>query len=47
MRETNGSLDFYNSSKRLETSLFVPRVEFIRSYLSNLSAHVPRVSIAA
>ena len=55
MRETNENLDPYNSSKRLvpirlrelhELKFsFVLRVEFIRSKLSNFSAHVSGVAI--
>ena len=50
MRETNGNFDSCNSCKRLGTSRlhesheskfpFVSRIEFIRSKLSNFSAHV-------
>ena len=50
IRETNGNFDAYNSCKRLipsrlhelhETKFpFASRIEFIRSKLSNLSAHV-------
>ena len=50
MREANGNFDSCNSSERLGTSRshelheskfpFVSRVEFIRSKLSNFSAHV-------
>ena len=50
IRETNGNFDSCNSSKRLGTSRlhelheskfpFVSRIEFIRSKLSNFSAHV-------
>ena len=50
MRETNGNFDSCNSCKRLVSSRlhelheskfpFVSRIEFIRSKLSNFSAHV-------
>ena len=50
IRETNGNLDSCNSCERLGTSRshelheskfsFVSRIEFIRSKLSNFSAHV-------
>ena len=50
IRETNGNFDSCNSCKRLGTSRlhelheskfpFVSRIEFIRSKLSNFSAHV-------
>ena len=50
MRETNGNFDSCNSCKRLVPSRlhelrepkfpFVSRIEFIRSKLSNFSAHV-------
>ena len=49
IRETNGNFDSCNSCKRLvpsrlhelhEKNLFVSRIEFIRSKLSNFSAHV-------
>ena len=51
IRETNGNFDSCNSCKRLVPSRlhelheskfpFVSRIEFIRSKLSNFSAHVP------
>ena len=54
MRETNGSYDSCTSCKRLGTSrlhelyelklMFVSRIEFIHSKLSNLSAHVSGVT---
>ena len=54
IRETNGNFDSCNSCKRLGTSrlhelheskfLFVSRIEFIRSKLSNFSAHVSGVT---
>ena len=54
IRETNGNFDSCNSCKRLGTSRlhvlheskfpFVLRIEFIRSRLSNFSAHVSGVS---
>ena len=54
MRETNGNFDSCNSCKRLVPSRlhelheskfpFVSRIEFIRSKLSNFSAHVYGVS---
>ena len=54
MRETNGNFDSCNSCKRLVPSRlhelheskfpFVSRTEFIRSKLSNFSAHVYGVS---
>ena len=54
IRETNGNFDSCNSCKRLGTSRlhelheskfsFVSRIEFIRSKLSNFSAHVYGVS---
>ena len=49
IRETNGNFDSCNSCKRLPSRLhelheakfpFVSRIEFIRSKLSNFSAHV-------
>ena len=53
IRETNGNFDSCNSCKRLGTSRlhemheskfpFVSRIEFIRSKLSNFSAHVSGV----
>ena len=56
IRETNGNFDSCNSCKRLGTSRlhelheskfpFVSRIEFIRSKLSNFSAHVYGVSDA-
>ena len=55
MRETNGNFDSCNSCKRLGTSglhelheskfPFVSRIEFIRSKLSNFSAHVYGVTV--
>ena len=55
MRETNGSFDSCNSCKRLVSSRlhelhksnipFVSRIEFIRSKLSNFSAHVCGVTV--
>ena len=55
IRETNGNFDSCNSCKRLETSrlhelheskfTFVSRTKFIRSKLSNFSAHVYRVTV--
>ena len=52
IRETNGNFDSCNSCKRLVPSRlhalheskfpFVSRIEFIRSKLSNFSAHVSR-----
>ena len=55
MRETNGNFDSCNSCKRLGTSRlhelheskfpFVSRIEFIRSKLSNFSAHVSGVTV--
>ena len=55
IRETNGNFDSCNSCKRLGTSRlhelhesklpFVSRIEFIRSKLSNFSAHVYGVAI--
>ena len=57
IRETNGNFDPCNSCKRLvpsrlhelhESKLsFVSRIEFIRSKLSNFSAHVYGVTVAA
>ena len=54
IRETNGNFDSCNSCKRLGTSRlhelheskfpFVSRIEFIRSKLSNFSAHVSGVT---
>ena len=54
IRETNGNFDSCNSCKRLGTSRlhelheskfpFVSRIEFIRSKLSNFSAHVYGIS---
>ena len=54
MRETNGNFDSCNSCRRLVPSRlhelheskfpFVSRIEFIRSKLSNFSAHVSGVS---
>ena len=54
MRETNGNFDSCNSCERLFPSRlhelheskfpFVPRIEFIRSKLSNFSAHVSGVN---
>ena len=54
IREANGSFDSCNSCKRLVPSrlhelyesklLFISRIEFIRSKISNLSAHVSGVS---
>ena len=56
MRETNGNFDSCNSCKRLGTSRlhelheskfpFVSRIEFIRSKLSNFSAHVSGVTVS-
>ena len=56
MRETSGNFDSYNSCKRLVPSLlhemhgskfpFVTRIEFIRSKLSNFSAHVYGVIVS-
>ena len=53
--ETNGNFDSCNSCKRLGTSRlrelneskfpFVSRIEFIRSHLSNFSAHVYGVDV--
>ena len=55
IRETNGNFDSCNSCKRLAPSRlhelheskfpFVSRIEFIRSKLSNFSAHVNVVSV--
>ena len=55
IRETNGNFDSCNSCKRLGTSRlhelheskfpFVSRIEFIRSKLSNFSAHVYGVAV--
>ena len=55
MRETNISFDSYNSCERLGTSrlhelhesklLFVSRIEFIRTKLSNFSVYVSGVSV--
>ena len=55
IRETNGNFDSCNSCKRLVSSRlhelheskfpFVSRIEFIRSKLSNCSAHVSGVSV--
>ena len=57
IRETNGNFDSCKSCKRLGTSRlyelheskfpFVSRIEFIRSKLSNFSAHVSGVSDGA
>ena len=57
IRETNGSFDSCNSCKRLVPSRlhelheskfpFVSRIEFIRSKLSNFSAHVYGVSVGS
>ena len=57
IRETNGNFDLCNSCKRLGTSRlhelheskfpFVSRIEFIRSKLSNFSAHVYVVNVWA
>ena len=57
IRETNRSFDSCNSCKRLVPSrlhelhesklLFVSRIEFIRSKLSNFPAHVPGSPCAA
>ena len=56
IRETDGNFDSCNSCKRLGTSRlhelhelkfpFVSRIEFIRSKLSNLSAHVYGVTVS-
>ena len=56
MRETNGNFDSCNSCKRLVPSRlhelheskfpFVSRIEFIRSKLSNFSAHVSGVPVS-
>ena len=57
IRETNGNFDSCNSCKRLVPSRlhephgskfpFVSRIEFIRSKLSNFSAHVYGVSVCS